>query len=526
MINDEKKSILIIDDDITIRKLIGFHLKNNNYQVHEANGPEKAFDTLAGEKIDLVLCDVTMGDMDGYTFCSKVRENENFRALPFVFVTAKNSMEDKSRALEAGGDDIITKPFDINDLLLKVQALLRRTDIYKTYGAKKNLEKSFSEPAETSALSTILLVDDDLSLAKLFQYNLNKSGFDCRIASNVQEGMQLAKEINPDIIISDIMMPNVDGFMFRKMLLAEPQLKSVPFVFLTSKSDEEDILDGYDLGITEYVLKTAGPRVVVAKVSAIIKSLGKERQKVVTELHQAADSLRVKVVPDNNPVFNGFKISHWHQPFQGIPGGDFIDYFELDENNFAVILGDVMGKKWGAWYFAFAYAGYVRSAIRVVLQVAKEFSPSEIMEQVNKSVYRDAKVSEVFATLSIVILNWKDRTLKYTGAGDLPLLYKDGITNEVKKIQSKGMLLGFSADGKYVDTELKLNPGDIIFLTTDGIIESRNASGEQFGASKLNETIQSIGQNEDPDEALKKEFCEFTGAKLEDDISLITIKVM
>jgi len=526
MSSDEKKSILIIDDDITIRKLIGFHLKHNNYEIHEANGPEKAFDILDSEKIDLVLCDVTMGDMDGYTFCSKVRENENFRALPFVFVTAKNSMEDKSRALDAGGDDIITKPFDINELLLKVQALLRRTEIYKAYGTKKNLEKSFSEHTAAEAPSTILLVDDDLSLARLFQYNLNKSGFDCKIASGAQEGLKLASEIIPDIIISDIMMPNVDGFMFRKMLLAEPKLKSIPFVFLTSKSDEEDILDGYDLGITEYVLKTAGPRVVVAKVSAIIKSLGKERQKVVTELHQAADSLRAKVVPDNNPVFAGFKIAHWHQPFQGIPGGDFIDYFQLDDDNFAVVLGDVMGKKWGAWYFAFAYAGYVRSAMRIVLENAKEFSPGEIMQQVNKSVYRDAKISEVFATLSVVILNKNDKTLKYTGAGDLPLIYKDSVSGDVKRIQSKGMLLGFSADGNYTDQEIKLASGDIIFLTTDGIIESRNSEGIQFGTGKFNEIVQLMLPEDSPNDVLKKEFTEFTSGKFEDDISLITIKVL
>ena len=71
-----------------------------------------------------MLCDVSMDEMDGFTFCQKVRENENHRVLPFVFVTAKTSLEDKSKALESGGDDIITKPFDVDELLLKVQALI------------------------------------------------------------------------------------------------------------------------------------------------------------------------------------------------------------------------------------------------------------------------------------------------------------------------------------------------------------------------------------------------------------------
>ncbi len=80
------------------------------------------------------------------------------------------------------------------------------------------------------------------------------------------------------------MMPEVDGFEFRKMLLANDKLKDIPFVFLTSKSDEDDMLSAYDLSITDYIVKTSGPKIVTAKVSSILKSLGKERQKVVKEL--------------------------------------------------------------------------------------------------------------------------------------------------------------------------------------------------------------------------------------------------
>src|SRR5690606_31190768 len=277
MLKDDLKSVLIIDDDITVRKLIGYHLKNNNYRIFEAEGPETGYEILTGNNIDLVLCDVTMEGTDGFTFCSKVRENENYRFLPFVFVTAKNSPEDKARALEVGGDDIITKPFDIKELVLKVQALIRRAEIQKIYGSKKNIEQAFTE-AQTS----ILLVDDDISLAKVFQYNLTKAGFKCEIAISAQKGIKLAREIQPDVIISDIMMPQIDGFEFRRILMEDESLRTIPFIFLTSKGEEQDILDGFDLGITDYVLKTAGPRIVVAKVSAIIKSLGKERQKAVT----------------------------------------------------------------------------------------------------------------------------------------------------------------------------------------------------------------------------------------------------
>lgn len=519
MLPENQKVILLIDDDLTVRKLLSFHLQKKEYKVLEAVNADEGYKHLKNSHVDLVLCDVSMEGMDGFSFCKMVRQDENYRVLPFIFVTAKSSLEDKQEALDVGGDDIVTKPFDVLELLMKIQALIRRADIYKAYTVKKSLEQSTSSEA-----AKILLIDDDNSLARLFQYNLTKAGFECKTANSATEGFNLAKAYLPDIIISDIMMPQIDGFQFRKMVMEDPDLKNIPFIFLTSKGGEDDILEGYDLGVADYVLKTAGPRVVVAKVSAIIKSLGKERQKVVSELHRAADTLRVKVVPDTFPTFEHYSIKHWHSPYKGVPGGDFIDYFNLSNDSLAIILGDVMGKKWGAWYFAIAYAGYVRSAIRVVLENSNHYTPHEILDKVNRSVYQDAKISEVFATLSVIIINNKTNILQYSGAGDLPLIFKDAAAGETKMITSKGMLLGFTAEGFFEDITLQMNPGDIVAVFSDGIIESRNPQGVALGTESLSKLVDSIPRYIDPHEFLKIKLTEFTANKFEDDISLITIK--
>lgn len=516
----EKKSILVIDDDVTIRKLITHHLKLNNYSTYEAKNAEEAFKVLKESHIDLVLSDVTMDEMDGFEFCQKVRSNEKHRFLPFVFVTAKNTLEDKFKAIESGGDDIITKPFDVKELILKVQALLKRTEIYRTYGLKKSIQSTFTERK-----TRILFVDDDPTITKLFQYNLETAGFDCSAVNSVDEALKVSKQYHPDIIISDIMMPGVDGYEFRRRLLQDDELKSVPFIFLTAKATDEDILEGYDLGITDYVVKTAGPKIVIAKVSAIIKSLKEERSKAISELHQAASSLGAKVVPDKPPLFSGFEINQWHIPYRGIPGGDFIDYYKVDDDNLLIILGDVMGKKWGAWYFAFAYAGYIRSSIRGTLQSIEAYSPAEILKRVNNAVYQDSKISEVFVAISVVLLNNKTFELKYCGAGDTPLTLIESSFRKIKKINSDGLLLGFSKNGNYTDTLIKLKKDDILIIMTDGINESRNKEGKQFGEVKLDEVLKSDKLIANPMEFLKSEFVEFTNQSFEDDISLITIKV-
>jgi len=370
----------------------------------------------------------------------------------------------------------------------------------------------------------ILLVEDEFNIAKLFMHNLSKAGFNCEHASNGKEGLKLAHEIKPDLIISDIMMPEMDGFEFRRELLKDPELKTIPFVFLTAKGSEEDILKGFDLEIEDYIIKTASPKVVIAKVSAILKSLEKERVKVVDEVQRAADSMVATVVPEVPPKFQGLEINQLYMPYKNVPGGDFIDYFSIDDNNLAVILGDVMGKRWGAWYFAVAYAGYVRSASRFVLESSKEFKPSEILQRINESVYKDERIAEVFITLSIIIIDVKNKIAKYSGAGDLPIIHKS--PNQAKFIQSTGLLLGFSQSGQYEDHEIKLQTGDEIILITDGVTESRNKNGEQYGQERLINFLSSLSTNDNTIDALKKEIMNFTDGELEDDVSIISIKMI
>lgn len=515
---DQPKQILVIDDDAAMRKLIGFNLKKAGYEVIEADGPGQAFEHLEKITPDLVLCDIMMSGMDGFTFCEKVRSQEKYKALPFIFVSAKSSLADKERAVALGADDYITKPFILDELLLKIRALLKRSEIYKAYGAKKVIEE-----ITQTAKPKILIVDDDKVLTKLLATALEKNDFEVKVAHNAFDGFTLAKEFKPDLILSDILMPEADGFEFRNLLSADKDLKTIPFVFLTSKTEEQDILKGYEYGVYDYVLKTAGMNVITAKVKAIVDSLQKERKKVVEEIQHAAETIKLKVVPDAPPKLDGYIIEQWHQTYQGIPGGDFLDYIKLSSDTYAIAFGDVMGKKWGAWYFAFAYAGYIRSAIRFVAQSGEEHSPAKIMEKLNRAIYQDAKVSEIFATLSLIVINVLTNEIKYTGAGDLPLLVKKAKTGEVMKIESDGLLLGFLEDSEYEDINIKLELNDEIAIFTDGVVEAKNEDGEQFGHTRIEEVFKNY-EGDSFLRALKERLLQFTNLKLDDDTTALWIK--
>ena len=368
----------------------------------------------------------------------------------------------------------------------------------------------------------ILLVEDEPSVATLFQFNLKKANYEVTLASNGEEGLKLAKTEKFDLILSDIMMPVLDGYQFRKQLLGDEILRNIPFVYLTAKGSEEDILSGYDLEIDEYIIKTSPPKIVIAKLNAILSSKIKRKKEAVDELNEAVNNLGSRVVPDKTPQLKDYVISQWHQPYEDIPGGDFIDYINLDQNKTIIIIGDVMGKKWNAWYFALAYAGYIRSAIRTVAEDSASLSPGKILEKVNKVVYNDERIAEIFTTISILLINTENNKILYSGAGDLPLFVVRK-NNMVEQIQSEGLLLGFSESCGYKDVEIKLEKSETIYLITDGIIETENSETGFFGIDYFCETIKNSGFDINFKD-LKKTLSRFCDAGYSDDISIVAIK--
>lgn len=368
-----------------------------------------------------------------------------------------------------------------------------------------------------------MLVEDEPSVAKLFQFNLEKADFNVTIATNGSEGFKLAKEDSFDLILSDIMMPISDGYQFRKQILDDSNLKNIPFVFLTAKGSEEDILTGYDLGIDEYIIKTSPPKIVIAKLKAILSSKNKREEEAVDELNKAVNNLGSRVVPKSAPLISNYKIDHWHKPYKDIPGGDFIDYIQIDNDTTVVIIGDVMGKKWNAWYFALAYAGYIRSSIRAAVETASPVFPSNILERVNKTVFHDERISEIFTTISILTINSKINKVFYSGAGDLPLLLKQS-DSMIREIHSGGLLLGFSETSDYLDVELELKKNDIIYLITDGIIESENPDGEFYGIERFKQLLGTYSDSGNCLDYIKSEINSFTSSNFSDDISLVSIK--
>lgn len=127
-----KERILIVEDDKHISKLIKFNLEKANYECTVSATGEKALEVLNDQPIDLIILDIMLPGMDGFSACRAIKEKEKLRNIPIIMLTAKGEEVDRIVGLELGAEDYIVKPFSPRELELRVKAILKRRKIEET----------------------------------------------------------------------------------------------------------------------------------------------------------------------------------------------------------------------------------------------------------------------------------------------------------------------------------------------------------------------------------------------------------
>ncbi|HDR6271322.1 TPA: response regulator transcription factor [Bacillus cereus] len=130
----QKEKILIVDDDMEIRKIISIYLKNEGYESIDASDAIEALHIIQKTRIDLIILDIMLPKMDGIEACLKIREKYQ---MPIIFLSAKDEDIDKIHGLMSGAEDYITKPFNPLELLARIKSQLRRYRVYQTEETKQ-----------------------------------------------------------------------------------------------------------------------------------------------------------------------------------------------------------------------------------------------------------------------------------------------------------------------------------------------------------------------------------------------------
>lgn len=126
----------------------------------------------------------------------------------------------------------------------------------------------------------ILIVEDERDIAELLRYNLQEAGFKTDYVRNGADALQRAVEKTPDLILLDLMLPEVDGMIVCRLLKNDPRTKNIPIVMVTAKTEEKDRVAGLELGADDYIIKPFSPREVVLRVSAVLRriQIGKQTE--------------------------------------------------------------------------------------------------------------------------------------------------------------------------------------------------------------------------------------------------------
>jgi two-component system, OmpR family, alkaline phosphatase synthesis response regulator PhoP len=125
------------------------------------------------------------------------------------------------------------------------------------------------------ASEKILVVDDEDDLLELIQYNLGKEGYRVQCVASGEDAIREARSMQPDLVLLDLLLPSVDGLDVCKTLKSDPRTRHIPIIMVTAKSEEADVVTGLELGADDYLPKPFSPRVLLARIRAVLRRKGK-----------------------------------------------------------------------------------------------------------------------------------------------------------------------------------------------------------------------------------------------------------
>jgi predicted ester cyclase len=245
----------------------------------------------------------------------------------------------------------------------------------------------------------------------------------------------------------------------------------------------------------------------------------RERERIEQEL-RVARRIQQASLPEEVPTLEGWQINPYYQPAREV-GGDFYDFFDLEEGRLRVVVGDATGKGMPAALVAEATS----NMLRAVAQALSSSSPGEVLARVNETLL--ARIPpNMFVTCFYTILEPESASLSYANAGhDLPYLNRSG-DDDAEELRARGMPLGLMPEMSYEEGEVSLREGNCILFYSDGLVEAHDPMGEMFGFPRLRALVAGHGKERSLGSILLEELYSFVGEgwEQEDDITLLTLE--
>ncbi|MEA3333750.1 MAG: SpoIIE family protein phosphatase [Pseudomonadota bacterium] len=394
----------------------------------------------------------------------------------------------------------------------------------------------------------ILIAEDERVSRRLLESRLKKWGYEVTAAEDGEEAWELFQNEYFPMVISDWMMPKMDGLELLRRIRSSDRPGYVYTILLTARTEKEDLLAGMESGADDFISKPFDKDELLArlKVGLRITDLeqnlaqrNQELEKINDRMRrdlQAAAKIQQSLLPTQLPVCEKANFAWKYVPCDEL-AGDTLNLFHLDEDHIGLYLLDVSGHGVPAALLSVNLSRIINpnpeqsDLLKEQIPGSPGYhlvAPEEVADRLNQRFPLDSTTEQYF-TIQYGQLNIKSGSLTFISAGHPPMIHlkADG-SNQA--IQVRSMPIGFMVGvGKvYKEQKLDLSAGDRLYFYSDGIIEAMNPEKEQFGVERLLEsfnTSRTLSLNDSLDQ-LTDELEKWTkGQGCGDDVSLLALEI-
>ena len=292
------KQVLVVETSVEIRQFLKTGLEAFGAKVTAVGSAGEAMAELQQSRPDVLVSDMTVSGADGCDLIRRIRAMERFEhreLLPAVALTGGIQEEDSAEALEAGFQRHVSKPVEATQLVSAIAQLAGLTGFGSgewgsgnsgaiAPGASLPEHNSFDDKNNGEQLTPdsrelpLLLVVEDNNFLRAYLETLLTPYYRVAVASDGVEGLEKAKSLQPNLIVSDQVMPRQNGLDLLKEIRSTPELSSTPVIFLTARSGMEARIESLDAGADDYIAKPFDERELLARVRNLLRSHSAEQQ--------------------------------------------------------------------------------------------------------------------------------------------------------------------------------------------------------------------------------------------------------
>lgn len=377
---------------------------------------------------------------------------------------------------------------------------------------------------------------------------LQRKGYIVHCADGAAQADERLRENEFDLILLDIMMPNVDGFQYLRQIRERWDAAEMPVIMATAKTDSEDIVQALKSGANDYVTKPLDFQVVLARINTQMRLKGMTQQlaeahRLLKEDLERAARFQQSQLPSREVAVSGCQFAWTYLPCDAL-GGDFLDIIPLDQARTAFYVLDVCGHGTPAALMSAAAAralSVTHDESSIVAKWTKKgfmrgnrleiMPPDEVTARLNRQFELDIEDGKYF-TIAYAVIDTEECTLTYTLAGHPPGVLVSA-SGELRPLPCEGIPVGVLAGDDITEDSFQrrlvdVAPGDRVYFFSDGLLEEVNSDGEQFGENRLHETVtmtrgDSLQESVDRVLEVIREFCDHR--PFADDMSILALEV-